>query len=547
MSYQLRYYQEDAVRHTFDYINKGGKAGIAALPTASGKSVVIAEIIKRILMKKNHVRVMMLTHVKELISQNLEKIKSVWPTCPVGIYSAGIGFRQFNYPIVYGGIQSCYKKPRLFGHIDLLFIDECHLVSDKAQTMYGSMIAGLKEKNPNLVVIGLTATPYRMGIGLLTNGPIFTDVYYDITAMDDFVKLIDEGYLCDLIPIRTDNQIDVSNIKKAGGEFTEKSLDENVNRDEITKEIVLETISKAADRRKGITFCVSKSHAENMSLRFNEAGISCTFIHSDLTNNERNEVLRKYATGEVSMITNVGVLTTGFDAPDIDYMVIARPTESASLHVQIMGRGMRVHPSKQNTLVLDFAGNTIRLGPVNDPVIPVPKGEEGGLPPIRVCEECGTINHAAAKICKGCGFVFPPAKLKFSGTVQTTELIRRSDVPKITIENVTGFVANPYTSVRGNETVKLSIILGTRIVDSYFTFDRHNPKACFVSMKNLKKLKFKEPIPEFANTSQALDFIKENLIKPDAAKLWLNKSVQGENKKKIEILDYIYGAKEDEY
>lgn len=543
-TYKLRYYQEDCVRATYKYIREGGRAGIAVLPTATGKSIVVAELIKRTLLAKNHVRAMMLTHVKELIDQNHEKLKSIWQTAPCGIFSAGLGAKQHTYPITYAGIQSCYRHPRIFGKIDIVIIDECHLISDKSESMYGSFLAGLRDANPDLVIIGLTATPYRMGMGYLTEGPIFDDIYYDISTLDDFVRLIDEGYLCDLVPVRPENEFDLSMVKKVAGEFTEKSLDENVNRHEITKEVVAETMIKAADRNKGMAFCVSISHAENMSMLFNQAGLRSTTIHSELTAVERDERIIKFKRGEYNMICNVGVLTTGFDDPTIDYLVIARATESTSLHVQIMGRGMRVHPSKTNTLVLDFAGNTIRLGPVNDPLIPTKKGEGKGEAPIRICPECETINHASVRFCKTCGFEFPPPQVKIETRAFTTELIKRGDVPKIYNSEVDSVVWSKYNSRKGNEVLKLTFICGRYFHDMFFTFDKANKTGYNASVVKWRKMGY-TIVP--SNVDDAITILEEGFNKPDALKIWGNKPVEGSggSKRRKEILDIVYNVKDN--
>lgn len=555
MSFKLRYYQEDAVSHTFDYINKGGRAGIAVLPTASGKSIVIAEIVKRILTAKNHVRIMMLTHVKELIEQNFEKLKSIWPTAPAGIYSAGVGFRQFQYPIIFGGIQSCYRKPKIFKHIDMIIVDEAHLISDNAESMYGSFIAALKEVNPNLVVIGLTATPYRLGMGYLTYGPIFDDIYYDISTLDNFVRLIDEGYLCDLLPVKTDNEYDLSNVKKIAGDFSEKSLDENINLNAITQEIVFETMKWAKDRNKGIAFCVSISHAKNMARMFKEQGYRAAFIHGKMNKKEREIIMNGFRSGEINMLTNVGVATTGLDVPDIDFMVIARPTQSTALHVQIMGRGMRVHPSKKNTLVLDFAGNTERLGPVNDPIIPIPGKKGKGEAPIRICVTeslksfknengeiekplgCGAINHASVRFCKNCGAQFVDPVIKISAKTDDSDLIKRGDVPKYKLFSVDHVSAMLHTSQNGNIVVKITFVCEKQIFDKYLMLDK-NSKGYYPSLAFFEKFKF-DTIPE--TCKEAVDLINSNdLKKPRLVNVWTNKPIPGKKRKTKEVRDIIY-------
>ena len=140
-------------------------------------------------------RFMLLTHVKELIAQNVEALFEIWPNAPVGIYSAGLKSRDIAYPIIYAGIQSAIKNPMVFGHRDIIFIDECHLVNQDESSQYQTFLAAMKLINPNVKIIGMSATPFRMGLGYVTDGSIFTDIIHDITNLDNFNRLISEGYL----------------------------------------------------------------------------------------------------------------------------------------------------------------------------------------------------------------------------------------------------------------------------------------------------------------------------------------------------------------
>lgn len=495
----------------------------------SGKSLCIAELIKRTLMVRPNARFMMLTHVKELIEQNHEKLKIIWPSAPTGIYSAGVGFKQYQQPIIYGGIQSCYRRPEIFGKINVLIIDEAHLVSDKVESMYGAMIEGLKKTNPDLVIMGLTATPYRMGMGFLTNGPIFEDIYYDITTMESFVKLIDEGFLCPLVSYGTDHEMDVSNVKMRGGEFLESSLDKELNRREITQGIVNEVLQKRGERKKGLSFCISKDHAESMAAMYNEVGITSKYLHSDMSKSERESILDGFKSGAFENLTNVGIATTGLDVPDIDYIVLARPTQSTGLHVQILGRGLRPHPSKENTLVLDFAGNTMRLGPINDPVIPVAPGEkrEGGEAPIKMCE-CGLFVPASTRTCPECGYEFKFEE-KIKTSLQDGELIRRQDKPKIETYEVTSHSVLDYINPKtGNEVVRLNFSYvgprgGVAEQDMYFTFAGRG-------MEYWHKLGIgKTP----KNAKEAIEMISKDMKKPMSIDIWTNRKVNGKTRKQI--------------
>ena len=159
--YTLRYYQSDCIYAIFDYFHKGGIGNpVCALPTGTGKSIIIAQFIKDVLSYWPNQRVMMLTHVKELIEQNAEKLLALWPTAPMGIFSAGLNRKESAMPLIFGGIQSVAKtikkESNVFGYRDLLLIDEAHLLSPKEDTMYQYVINELLQTNPNLKVIGFT-------------------------------------------------------------------------------------------------------------------------------------------------------------------------------------------------------------------------------------------------------------------------------------------------------------------------------------------------------------------------------------------------------
>lgn len=412
---ELRYYQKDCVENAITYMRNGGSNGIAVLPTATGKSIIIAELIQRLFKHNSNHKIMMVTHVKELIEQNFQQLKKVWAEHdrpPAGMHSAGLERRDTSQPIIYGGIQSCFRNPKLFKRVTVVIIDECHRISDKKAGMYLQFIDGLRTINPDLRVIGFTATPYRMDMGHLLDGRLFDEVFYDISRAEDFVRLIEQNFLCDLKAVSPDNLLDISKVKIVAGEFSEKSLDENLNRDQISRKIVSETAIRVKDRNKGLAFCISISHAENMAQLFNSVGIPATTIHSKVPSLERDKRILGFRNGKFKIVTNVGVLTTGFDVPDVDFLLLSRPTRSTSLHVQILGRGMRVHDSKKDTLVLDYAGNILRLGLVNEPNLPLPTN--ANTESIVVCMSCKAIVRHGTMNCPECGVILksPVSKRK---------------------------------------------------------------------------------------------------------------------------------------
>lgn len=427
----LRHYQAEAVQSLFDYFITNGGNPVVALPTGTGKSYVIAEFVRRCLEMWLPTRILIVTHVKELIEQNFRELIEIWPTAPAGIYSAGLGRRDVHQPVTFCGVQSIAKRVEDFGYIDIVIIDECHLVSDKQDAQYAKVIGLLKLTNPMLKVVGLTATPYRLGMGLLTEGKVFTDICCDWTGLEKFNQLIDEGYICPLIPKRTKTELNVDEVGITHGEFNIDELQAAVDRDWITRAALTEAKTLAAGRWSWLVFCAGVTHANHTRDILNELGIPALCVHTDLDpslgDGTRDENLARFKRMEVAAICNVGVLTTGFNHKPIDCIVVLRPTMSASLWVQMLGRGTRPCPEtyKQNCLVLDFAANTKRLGPINDPVIPRKKGKKGnGGAPFKICPACDVYNHARARFCIGCQYEFP-AHLDIDLKAATDELIRK--------------------------------------------------------------------------------------------------------------------------
>lgn len=477
--YELRWYQREAVDAVFDYFGSGATGNpVIVIPTAGGKSLILAQLLKELLSQWCSLRVMMLTHVKELIAQNYEKLMAVWPQAPAGIYSAGLGKKNHRMQITYAGIGSVAQKPELFGKVDLIVIDECHLVNSKGTGQYISFINALKAVNPNLRVVGLTATPFRLGQGMLTDDvwseqegkyvpSIFTDICYNLGDVHNFTRLIDEGFLCPLIPRNTDVQIDTTGLHVRGGEFVASEVEAVSNKDAITKAAIAETLQIASDRKHWLVFAAGVDHAHNIAAELNHNGVSSVVVTGDM-GAERDENIRKFKSGAVRALVNVGVLTTGFDFPGIDLIIMLRPTTSPVLWVQALGRGVRIHPDKKNCLVLDFAGNTKRLGPINDPVTPKRKGASGGgIAPVKECPECGCMTHASARVCHGihpvhggdCGHIFP-VETKIVENASAHDLIKIYR-PVIKWFNVRDVVYSVHKKVGSTETMRVKYVCDT--------------------------------------------------------------------------------------
>jgi DNA repair protein RadD len=404
----LRNYQQRTIDEIYKWLSNHAGHPCVVMPTGSGKSHIVAALCKDALQQWPETRILMLTHVKELIEQNAEKMRQHWPDSPLGIYSASIGIKQMDC-ITFAGIQSIRKKADELGHVDLVIIDECHLVSHKDEGGYRTLLAALSVINPHLRVIGLTATPYRLGHGLITDKPALFDALIEPVSIEE---LIYKGYLAPLRSKVTSAKLDVSGVHKRGGEYIEAELQKAVNTDKNNFAVVEEVINLAGERKAWLFFCAGVDHAQNVAHLLNLHDILAACITGETPKAERERIIADFKAGKLRALTNANVLTTGFDYPDIDLIAMLRPTMSASLYVQMAGRGMRPKSHTDHCLVLDFAGVVATHGPITA-VQPPRKGSSGnGEAPVKVCDACGELVHLSARQCPACSAPFPEPKAK---------------------------------------------------------------------------------------------------------------------------------------
>lgn len=465
--FQPRDYQDWAANGFYSYYEKGGGGNpVIAMPTGTGKSVVIAMLCSSILTQWNRQRILVLAPTKELVGQNAEKLLSMWPGAPVGICSASLNRYDTANPILFGTIGTVTNRRKEIGPRDLVFVDECHLVSDKEASQYREYFDWLLEENPHTKFIGLSATPYRIGVGHIVDGGLFTDVCFDSTTLEAFNWFIEQGYLVPVVPRPTQTKLDTAGVKRAGGEYVAKSLQNAVNKEEITSAAVIEALDLAADRSHVLWFATGIEHAEAIGAELESHGETVVVVHSK--SKTRDADLAAFKAGEVRHCVNFGILTTGFDFPEMDCIVMLRPTRSPGLWVQMLGRGTRPYyigaighnggpplydittqegrlasiaaSPKQNCLVLDFAYNTAEMGPINDPQLPKKKGKGGGEAPIKTCKAdntvegtgdpdlgapCGIWNHPSARHCHYCGAEFT-FEVKFGADASEDALLAGS-------------------------------------------------------------------------------------------------------------------------
>lgn len=427
MTFALRPYQRAALDATYAYWSGGGGNPLIVLPTGAGKSAVIAMLLIELLRQFPAIRIAVITHTQELIRQNYLELLKLWPAAPAGIYSAGLGRRDEHARILFCGVQSVFNKVRRIGGFDLVIVDEAHMIPRKSDTSYGRFLRDLREATPDMRVLGLTATPYRLDSGRLDTGDekLFDKIVYEANVAD----LIEEGFLCPLVSKATDNEFDVSGVAVRGGEFVAGALQERIDRDWLVRAAVGELVAAGVERRAWLVFCAGVDHALHVRDAIRAHGVECESVTGDMPGGERERVIRAFVEGRIRCLTNANVLTTGFNAPHVDLIGLMRPTKSTGLYVQMVGRGFRNAPGKSDALILDWAGLVRQHGPVDaiDVADRRPPGEGGGESRAKECPSCKTLVGLAARSCPTCGHEYTPPeeKPKHAARADVSRILQR--------------------------------------------------------------------------------------------------------------------------
>jgi len=379
---------------------------VVVLPTGAGKSLLIALLIQQALEFGG--RVVVLAHRKELLQQNADEIRGLILGVDVGIYSAGLKSREIHNAVVVAGIQSVYRKAEDLGRRHLVIVDEAHLISDLEESMYGQFLSAMKA-NEGLRIVGLTATPFRTGAGPIC-GPerIFQRVVFEAKT----AQLIAEGFLCPITNKVADAEVNTDKVSLRGGEFVESEMQAAFDVDEKIVMACQEIIAKCHDRKSILIFASGVHHAEQIADFLNSEGEHASVVTGETLDIERSTILQRFKSQELRFLVNVDVLTTGFNAKCVDAIVILRATMSPGLFCQEVGRGLRLHPSKVNCLLLDFGGNIARHGSIDDENFgrSEGKGRDGVAAQNgrgKKCPSCELDVAAIAAVCPECNFIFP--------------------------------------------------------------------------------------------------------------------------------------------
>lgn len=373
---------------TLNHFRQGDQSAVIVLPTGAGKSLVIAQLAKLARQK-----ILVLAHVKELVEQNHEKYQAYGLTA--GIFSAGLKQKITDHQVTFASIQSVSRNLDLFAeHYSLVIIDECHRISDNDDSQYNLVINQLKKHNSGLKVLGLTATPYRMGMGWIyqyhyhgfrraTEPRPFAHCIYELPLS----YMIKNGYLTPPnLEDATLAHYDFSTLKaNQAGHYPETEVNALLARHPRVTETIVEQIRQLAQERHGVMiFAASIDHAKEIQGYLSDQATA--LVTGDTPGVERDALIVAFKQRQLKYLINVAVLTTGFDAPHVDMIAILRPTQSVSLYQQIVGRGLRLADGKTDCLVIDYAGNGFDLF---YPEVGEQKPTSDSVPVMINCPSCG--------------------------------------------------------------------------------------------------------------------------------------------------------------
>jgi DNA repair protein RadD len=396
-----RPYQADALDALDKHLSLGnGVSPLVSIPTGGGKSLIIALAIQRWKAGFPPLRALVLAHRKELVQQNSAELLGLYPEADVGIYAAGLRRKDTDNAIIYASIDSVHNRAGEFPPFNVVIIDEAHRIPLKGEGKYRKFLAELKRWNERMVIVGLTATPFRMEGPICHKDHVMQELIYEAHVGD----LIKDGFLCGLRSKRSAHQPDLSGIRKTGGDYVVKALSETIDNDENVSAAVRELLRICdAERRKSVVvFCIDEEHCKHVSKELRKYGIDAPYVIGKTGSADRDKIAKDFIAGKTRFLLNINVYTEGFNAKRVDCVALLRPTLSKALYVQMVGRGLRLDESKTDCLVLDFAHCIEEHGPIDAP-------EEREVR-LKVCDGCHDTFSFSAGACPNCGWVIPPGE-----------------------------------------------------------------------------------------------------------------------------------------
>ena len=501
-------YQQKAIDASFKFLSTFpiDQHLCVELPTGSGKSYVCAGVCDKAASQNK--RVLVLVPRKELVRQNGNAMKAVNPDLDVGVCCAALFALDTHNQIIIGTIQTISKRLDAIGEVDLILIDEAHLVAPKSNDgYYTKLIEQMKIANPKVRVLGMTASPYRVGQGSLTDGEntTFTNIITSKELGADIRSLQDAGKLCRFTTDEVANHYSTDGFKKRMGDFAGSSLTQMVESQRITTEAAChEILAMTNSRKSGLIFCVNIEHANQVVGMLPGARM----VSGKTSDGDRDRIVDDFRAGKIKYLVNVDVLTTGFDATGVDFLAFLRPTSSPGLWVQMCGRGLRVDPNKKDCLLLDFAGNIERLGMPEDVKPPKAKGKGTGDPILRTCPQCHALCYGGQRECHECGYAFE-REMK----LETAAVIQKLKDEKYVVKP-TKFTVKIHTKVGKPPSFAITFFAGMMPIATHYLCVYHKGYAGEKAIQHWNRWIDPSVNPELMTASKNLEVIRESLQMP---------------------------------
>ena len=466
----LRHYQEGAIDALRGALNDGLKRPLVCIPTGGGKGPTIATFAHRVHTKDPSAKIVVAVHTQELVQQLSDTYAAISGQRPA-VYSASLGSRKIG-PVTFCQIQSVAKRACDFGPIKLLIIDECDRTPLTGEGQYRTFIKEASIVNPNVRIAGFTATPYRLGSGLVYGpGQSFDDMVYDIGIK----QLVHEGFLSQLIS-KDGGAPDLTGVHVRQGDFVASELEEIMSDEDTVHKACEELMRYGHDRKAWLVFASGLKHANLISDKLATMCVTAPVIEGTMEKSDRNRLITAYRNRELRCLISINMLSVGLDVPHVDMLGLLRPTASAGLYYQQIGRGLRRSPGKENCLVLDLAGNIARHGPIdtlNERIKNKKKSKKEGEAPTKTCPKCQEIVPAGVRQCPQCSFEFPPPEIAKHAVVAAYDSpLSSNEIKDIPVDSMSIRVHAPKDN---NKPPLLAVVYrcGSTQINEWLSVDRN--------------------------------------------------------------------------
>ena len=510
----LRDYQKEALRQVYSDLNKDDNPVLLQAIMGAGKSIMACRLIERFYNTTNRT-FLILSHKREITEQFYKTFISATniPKNDIGICCAGLGKKEVNKRVTVGTIQT-YFNIKFPAPVSLLVLDECHKVSVGTESQYDTIINKLNALSPNMRILGLTATPSRLGHGYIYGNkhrPGRINLFSKINHKIEYETLRDQGHLVPLrgkVATHKTLQKDLETVN-ISGDYTLQELGDVMSQQRHI-DTAVEAINQYCQSYKKIcVFCCTINHAETLQELL---GDECTIVHSQLTPIERFTNMEDWKSGRKRIITSIMILSEGFDMPALDCLVMVRPTLSSVLFMQSVGRVLRTYPSKEHGFLLDLTPNTEYFGTNLDSIkVSIPKGVQKLIDQkkelIKLCPQCEKKVHIALRKCD-CGYQWPEAEFEVACAIPDMMDVNFEKKPPVWIEVETQLKTDHVARKSGKRLGRIIFTAGENIYkpDEYSMWfclaDEYDGFAVQKAQINWEKISsdpFPQSVDEFLN------------------------------------------------